>query len=92
MEDLYITLNMVRSCSVFGCHNKDVKGNGLRFFRLPHIVTKSDEATRKLSERRRREWLAAICRKDMNLQTCLVCSVHFISGEEEIIFKSSQCY
>lgn len=72
---------MVRSCSVFGCHNKDVKGNGLRFFRLPHVVTKSDEATQKLSERRRREWLAAICRRDMNPQTCLVCSVHFISGE-----------
>ena len=73
---------MVRSCSVFGCHNKDTKGSGFRFFRLPRVVTNSDLATRELSGRRRREWLAAICRKDMNPDTCLVCSCHFISGKK----------
>ena len=72
---------MVRYCSVFGCNNKDKKGSGLRFYRLPRDVSNSDAATLELSQRRRREWLAAICRKDMNMLTCLVCSNHFVSGE-----------
>ena len=53
------------------------------FFRFPSILLHQGEETKKLSEERRRQWLANINRAnldDAKADHSRVCSNHFISG------------
>ena len=63
---------MVRSCSAFGCNNRDTKesrGRGLKFYCILVNVEK------------RRLWLSAINRKDFNPPSdAAICSDHFVGG------------
>lgn len=55
---------------------------GLRFFSIPAIITHQGEQTKELTSERRRRWLSAISRADLDihLKKCFVCSQHFTSG------------
>ena len=63
---------MPRSCSAFGCTNRDTKETrekGIKFYRIP------------VDKEKRRIWLCAIKRKDFDppADAC-ICSEHFIGG------------
>ena len=59
------------------------RGEKFQFFRFPSILLHQGEETNKLSEERRRQWLANINRADLDdtkADRCRVCSNHLISG------------
>ena len=73
-------------CACIGCSSRGGKNKDESFFRLPTVVV---QQTKKLSEQRQREWLAAKRRQDIkpeNYKYTRVCSDNFISG------KPSQLY
>ena len=55
---------MVNVCSFVHCKNRVLK-NGKRFHRIPAEITRSDEKTKKLSQKRRKKWLAMLRREDI---------------------------
>ena len=60
-------------------HNRMLEKKSLKFF---SVVRKSEgQETLRLSEARRRLWLARIRRKDEPSQYSRVCSDHFVNGE-----------
>lgn len=74
---------MVVACCVVGCNNRDVKGNGISFFRFPKVNKKYSKSYQEIQLERRKAWIAAINRKyisEENVNTLRVCSFHFISG------------
>ena len=75
---------MPHLCAVFGCsHNSKREKGKFKFFRFPSILLHQGEETKKLSEERRRQWLANINRADLDdakADHSRVCSDHFISG------------
>ena len=56
---------MVNFCAVVGCANRSDREMGLRFFRLPSVITHQGEKTHDLSKKRRDLWLARIHREDV---------------------------
>ena len=75
---------MPQLCAVFGCsHNSKREKAKFQFFRFPSILLHQGEETKKLSEERRRQWLANINRADLDdakADHSRVCRNHFISG------------
>ena len=63
---------MPRSCSAFGCTNRDTKetrDKGIKFHRIP------------VKKEKRRLWLSAINRIDFDPpEDACICSEHFIGG------------
>ena len=51
-------------CCVVVCSKRSGRDN-VKFFRIPAVITHRGEQERELSERRRREFLAAIGRADL---------------------------
>ena len=83
---------MVNFCAVVGCGKRGDRDKGTIFFRLPTVIKHQGEQTRLLSERRRREWLAAIRRQDIkpgNYPYTRVCSEHFVSGQPSKLYEST---
>ena len=83
---------MVNFCACVGCLNRWPRNKEKSFFRLPSVIVHQGEQTRALSERRQREWLAAIKRQDVkpeNLQYTRVCSDHFIAGKPSSLYDST---
>ena len=79
-------------CAVSDCSNRADKNKEKSFYRLPAIITHQGAETETLSTRRRREWLAAIRRKDIkkqNYQYTRVCSDHFITGSPSSLYDST---
>ena len=72
---------MVLSCWVNGCKNRHDDSVKRSFFRFPKIIVHEDENTRKISEERRRAWLANVNRKDVPTQYSRICSDHFVTGK-----------
>ena len=72
-------------CAVKSCGRNTTRNKGkYRFFRFPAIVINQGEEIRELSECRRRQWFANICRKefdDKKVENSRVCSGCFISGK-----------
>lgn len=58
------------------------------FFKIPKVRVLECSKTKELSERRRREWLARINRRgvDLNLDKYKVCSRNFLSGRPASLF------
>ena len=56
---------MVNFCAVFRCGKRGDRNKGTSFYCLPAIISYQGEQTKKLSEKRQREWLAAIKRQDI---------------------------
>ena len=88
---------MVNSCTIIGCNLKSTAsikekfkldtGKDLKFFKIPIVRTRYSQKLKDESTERRRLWLKAINRKDINekyLTTAhewtRVCSAHFDSG------------
>ena len=77
-------------CCVFGCTNrsgrkqKEAKAAkvAVGFFRLAKVVTHIDEETHNYSVERRKRWVNAIKREDLDSGAThyRVCSDHLISG------------
>ena len=76
-------------CCVFGCTNRSDRNKkqkaakvAVSFFRLPKVVTHIDEETNNYSVERRKRWINAIKREDLDSGGThyRVCSDHFISG------------
>ena len=86
---------MGTSCGVVHCAKNRSNAPKEGFFRLPSIVN-TDEASQKLSGRRRDIWLSRISRKDFtpsqlaeNNLTLHVCGSHFILGRPAVLFEPS---
>lgn len=79
------SLIMPHLCAVYGCSHNSKREKGLfKFFRFPSVIWNQGEETRKLTEERRRRWLANVNRADLDgkkLDHYRVCSNHFISGK-----------
>ena len=57
---------------------------GIKFYRVPAVITDEGELIEKLTAERRRKWISAISREDLTekkLSNDRVCSVHFVSGK-----------
>ena len=78
---------MVNYCRVYGCTNRSDREKHLEFYRLPKVIKNQGDACQKLSEERRRLWLAKLNQdfKGKNLDNVRVCSAHFLSGRSNII-------
>ena len=50
---------MVNLCSFVHCKNR-VRKNGKRFYLIPAEITRSDEKTKTLSQKRRKKWLTTL--------------------------------
>jgi hypothetical protein len=64
------------SCCAVECTNRQEKGNGLKFYRIP-------KGKSAFKQYRRRLWIQAIRRENWSkelIDKARVCSVHFISG------------
>ena len=78
-------------CSVVVCSKRSGRDN-VKFFRIPAVITHRSEQERELSERRRREFLAAIDRTDLKgtkLSNARICSLHFVSGSPAKFFDDT---
>ena len=83
---------MVNYCVIFGCSNRGGRDRSKHFYRLPTVIKHQGPQTEALSERRQREWLAAIGRADIvksNYPYTRVCSDHFISGRPSSLYAST---
>jgi len=70
---------------VVGCSSKSGKHKGLRFFRIPKIITNQGKESEELTTRRRNEWISAVSRCDATnkrvLESERVCSKHSVFRE-----------
>ena len=71
---------MVRVCWVKNCFNRSDKGEKRTWHIIPTVRENEDEKSRKISDDRRRKWLANIGRKDLPSKHSTVCSDHFTEG------------
>ena len=79
-------------CLIVGCGEKtgrkrsekrEEDQKGLKFSRVPAVITHQGEQTELLSAERRRKWISAISREDITdkkLPNDRVCGRHFVSG------------
>lgn len=77
-------IDMVSSCSVKHCHNRQDRDRDRRFFSVPFVVNGKGKETRDLTARRGREWLAQLQLKNFNFESTArryVCSDHFVNGK-----------
>ena len=62
------------------------------FHRIPTVIEHRDAETKKLTEKRQRQWLANLNLKNVTLKNTeykTVCSQHFISGKPCPLFQES---
>ena len=75
--------------AVIGCGRRGDRDNDTSFYCLPSIISHQGAQT---SERRRREWLAAIRRQDIkpdNYPHTRVCSDHFIGWKPSTLYETA---
>jgi len=90
------------NCCIVGCNNRSDRGPAFRrnlcpkrdgehnvsFYRIPAIIRDRNQLELDLSTRRRDGFLAAISRKDLDMNDLgkyRVCSNHFVSGEPSTV-------
>ncbi|KAI7801427.1 putative lateral signaling target protein 2-like protein [Triplophysa rosa] len=80
---------MVKYCHVLGCTNRSDREKHLEYYRLPKVITNQGEVCKKLSEERRRLWIAKLYQdfQGKNLHNIRVCSSHFVSGKRSDLYK-----
>lgn len=80
---------MVNFCAVYECSNRCNREKDRNYFRLPAIITRSNDEKQALSKERRTNWRARIRRDDLSSKPSdfvRVCSDHFISGKPSSIY------
>ncbi|XP_078382409.1 uncharacterized protein LOC144665109, partial [Oculina patagonica] len=83
---------MVNFCAVFGCSNRSNRDKDRSYYRLPALITRSNERKQALSRERRATWLARIRREDLSSnqgEFVRVCSDHFITGKPSSIYDKN---
>ena len=83
---------MVNFCAIVGCANRAGRDKNKSFYRLLAIIKGQGAQTEQLSERRLRNWLAAICRRDLKAESypyIRVCSDHFTSGKPAKLYDTT---
>ncbi|XP_060561604.1 uncharacterized protein LOC132721334 [Ruditapes philippinarum] len=82
---------MVLKCAIIGCSNRKDREKDLQYYRLPAVIKNQGIECEKLSDDRRREWLANINQnfKDKNIDNIRICSAHFISGKRAELYDRS---
>ena len=78
---------MVNFRAVVGCANRSNREKGVRFFRLPSMITHHD-----LSKKRRDLWLARIHREDVEPEKypyTRIFSRHFMTGEPSDLYDET---
>ena len=83
---------MVNFCAVYECSNRCNREKDRNYFRLPAIITRSNDEKQALSKERRANWRARIRRDDLSSKPSdfvRVCSDHFISGTSRYIHQDS---
>ncbi|XP_039548095.1 uncharacterized protein LOC120493510 [Pimephales promelas] len=80
---------MVNYCRVSGCTNRTDREKHLNYYRLPKVIKNQGEECQKLSEERRRLWLAKLNQdlRGKNLDNIRICSAHFLSGKKSDLYK-----
>ena len=69
-------------CCVIGCQNRRGREKGISFHRIPAVINNQGEQWRRLSWRRRSQWIAAIKREHwIPNELTRLCSKHFASGK-----------
>ena len=84
---------MVNFCAVVGCGTTSDRYKGLRFFRLPSVITYQEEKTHDLSKKRRDLWFARIHREYLGPEKysyTRVCSRHFITDEPSDLYDETK--
>ena len=79
-------------CIVVGCSNRSGRDKDVSFHRIPAVNDKEGKEDYELRKRRRDGFLAAISRKDIDvngLHKYRICSRHFISGEPAALYDQS---
>ncbi|XP_053364859.1 uncharacterized protein LOC128534455 [Clarias gariepinus] len=77
---------MVVSCWVNGCTNRAGGPIKYGFYSIPIVRHHEGEQTQRLSDERRRLWLARINRKEDPSKYSRVCSVHFVNGKPSDLY------
>ena len=83
---------MVNVCAIVGCANRVGRDKDKSFYHLPAIIKNQGAQTEQLSERRLRNWLAAIRRKDLKVESypyIRVCCHHFTSGKPARLYDTT---
>lgn len=79
---------MVNYCRVVGCHNRSDRETHLQFYRLPKVIKNQGEQCGKLSDDRRRAWIASLNQNfsGKNFDNIRICSAHFVSGKHFLVY------
>ena len=80
---------MVNFCAIVGCANRAGRDKDKSFYHLPAIIKNQGAQTEQLSERRLRNWLAAINLKAESYPYIRVCSDHFTSGKPAKLYDTT---
>ena len=83
---------MVNFCAIVGCANRVGRDKDKSFYPLPAIIKNQGAQMEQLSERRLRNWVAAIRRKDLKAESypyIRVCSDHFTSGKPVKLYDTT---
>ncbi|XP_053383764.1 uncharacterized protein LOC123562971 [Mercenaria mercenaria] len=80
---------MVVSCWVKGCSNRADNSVRRGFVSFPAVRENEGKFTKKLSEDRRRQWLANVNRKDTPSKYSKICSDHFVHGKPSSMYDRS---
>uniref|UniRef100_A0A9J8B0E7 THAP-type domain-containing protein n=1 Tax=Cyprinus carpio carpio TaxID=630221 RepID=A0A9J8B0E7_CYPCA len=80
---------MVNYCRVSGCTNRTDREKHLEYYRLPKVIKNQGEECQRLSEERRRLWLAKLNQdlRGKNLDNIRICSAHFLSGKKSDLYQ-----
>ena len=71
------------------CANRSDRDKGIRFYRLPSVITHQGVQTKERSQERQLAWLAKIRREDLlpgQYKNVRVCSTHFLSGAPSTLY------
>lgn len=73
---------MPQFCAVFGCSNRSNREKGKGYYRVPKVIVHRGEKWKKLSEQRRKKWIANLRLKTKGAETAYarVCGDHFVKG------------
>ena len=91
-----VTIKMEKFMLCARLHEKTgdrVGAEKVTFHRIPTVIEHHDAETKKLTEKRQRQWLANLTLKNVtlkNIEYKRVCSQHFISGKPCPLFQESK--
>ncbi|XP_063056368.1 uncharacterized protein LOC134450456 [Engraulis encrasicolus] len=73
---------MPQFCAVLGCSSRSNREKGKGYYRLPKVITHKGEKWKKLTEQRRKKWIANLRLQTRRAESAntRVCGDHFVNG------------